>query len=67
MNRKYNKQLIGECIEMVVGLGMTDYKVGKKMNVPYQTVKHWVSAFHIGRCKVRSHNTIDIITKTWKS
>ncbi len=67
MNRKYNKQLIGECIEMVVGLGMTAYRVGKEMNVPYQTVSDWVLTLHQGVNRLRSHNTIEIEVRTWKS
>ncbi len=64
---KYSKQLKGECIEMVVGLGIRPNEVAKQMNVSTQNVLNWVKQHHKGIALVRSHNTIDIITKTWKS
>lgn len=64
---KYSRQFKGECIEMVVGLGMTPYRVGKEMNVPYQTVIDWVLTLHQGVNRLRSHNYLEIEVRTWKS
>lgn len=64
---KYSRQFKGECIEMVIGLGMSSQEVGMQMNVTYQSVDNWIKQHHKGIALVRSHNTIDIITKTWKS
>ncbi len=63
---KYSKQLKGECIEMVVGLGMTAYEVAKQMNVHCQTVDMWVNTLHKGINKRRSHNYLEIEVRTWK-
>lgn len=67
MTKKYSKQFKGECIEMVVGLGMRSQEVGKQMNVPYQTVDMWVNTLHKGINKRRSHNTLHIEVRKWKS
>lgn len=65
--RVYSDQLKGECIEMVVGGGKTVQEVGKQMNVPYQNVLNWIKQHHKGIALVRSHNTLHIEIRTWKS
>lgn len=64
---KYSRQFKGECIEMVVGLGMRPQDVAKQMNVSTQNVLNWIKQHHKGIALVRSHNTLHIEVRTWKS